>query len=131
MTRNRWMTMMMTTALACAGACVAADEPVEPEGYAQIESDELLDHVDEIVAQRDDDASLERTRGPQALADADEPQQAPGDSCTIIDSNGPLSGGTITVQGCDEGELCFPIACGGYSCFGSCVGGGGGGFGRL
>lgn len=40
--------------------------------------------------------------------------------CTIIDSNGPLPGGTRTVTGCEDDEFCLAFACGGYSCVGTC-----------
>lgn len=127
---DRCMTMTMALTLACVSACAANDEPLEPEGYEQIESEELLDYVDEVVAVQEDarDERVDAPR-PDALVDPEGPQQAPGDPCSIVDSNGPLPGGTITVNGCDEGEFCFAFACGGYSCFGTCTSGGGfGGF---
>ena len=121
---DRTLVLGIVAALAGAGACTTEDDLERLESLEVEDLEQDIDAlVDEDVEDRAED-EVPAAEGPDALTEPDDPAEVPGDVCTITDSNGPLDGGVTAIEGCDEGELCLPIACAGYSCFGYCQGGG-------
>ncbi len=125
--RSNAVLVAVALVVASLGACTV-EEDLDDLDRLEIEDEDL--DID-ALSDRDDDDDYEREAlhddaDIDALGVVDDPMESPGDPCTITDSNGPLPGGTMTTIGCEEGEVCFPIACAGYSCFGFCSAGGGG-----
>ncbi len=126
MMRSTAVLVGVALVVASLGACTVQEDVDDLDRLALEDDDEDLDALsDRDERDPEDQEVVEADEDLDALVDPDEPLEDPGDPCSISDSNGPLPGGTMTTTGCDEGEVCFPVACAGYSCFGFCQAGGG------